>query len=215
MARVRIEAHELESGSELVFTIAGCADGCEQGMVFVREGALRLPGENEPIHERQAVLTFTTLTLHNDEAAIAKIITIVTQPASETVRCGTGTLPRALRSSLREPLVLSDGSLSVRILFDDQAMSAALSVLDGDGDLRVPEHRHPESVEALYIESGSGMMHIEGQELAVRPGMIVTIPQNALHDFQGDGTIPLRAIQVYAPPGPEQRFRVLAREGGP
>jgi mannose-6-phosphate isomerase-like protein (cupin superfamily) len=102
------------------------------------------------------------------------------------------------------------GSLRVRILLDEDSAGArhgALSVLDGDPELTIPEHRHEDAAEVLLIEDGSGMMRIGEREVAVRPGMALYVPRGALHDFRSDGTRPLRAIQVHTPSGPEQRFR--------
>jgi mannose-6-phosphate isomerase-like protein (cupin superfamily) len=111
-----------------------------------------------------------------------------------------------------EPLVVAGGKLRVRILLDADGAGArhgGLAVLEGDPDATVPEHRHPESAEVLFIEDGAGEMRLGERRVTIRPGSVVYVPPNALHDFRGDGTRPLRAIQVYAPSGPEQRFRTM------
>jgi len=43
--------------------------------------------------------------------------------------------------------------------------------------------------------------------LRVRPGVAVYVPEGELHSYRGEGDQPLRAIQVYTPSGPEQRYR--------
>ena len=103
-----------------------------------------------------------------------------------------------------------DGKLRVRILLDADGAGArhgGLSVLEGDADLVVPQHRHPEAAEILFVEDGSGVMHIGSRAIRVRAGAAIYVPPGELHDFRGDGSRPLRAIQVYSPSGPEQRFR--------
>ena len=114
-----------------------------------------------------------------------------------------------------EPLVIAGGKMRVRILLDESGSGArhgGLAILEGDPDVGVPEHRHEESAEVLFIEDGEGQMRLGDRQVQVRPGSVIYVPPNVLHDFRGAGTRPLRAIQVYAPSGPEQRFRALARE---
>jgi mannose-6-phosphate isomerase-like protein (cupin superfamily) len=41
-------------------------------------------------------------------------------------------------------------------------------------------------------------------------GMVVAIPKGALHAWEPAGSKPLIALQIYVPPGPEQRFKKLA-----
>lgn len=105
-------------------------------------------------------------------------------------------------------LSVSDGRLRVQIFHDaaNGARFGALSRLDADADLDVPVHVHDSSVEALFIESGDGTMILGDERFAVAPGRVIYVPANVLHGYE-HGTQPLRAWQIYAPPGPEQRFR--------
>jgi mannose-6-phosphate isomerase-like protein (cupin superfamily) len=113
-------------------------------------------------------------------------------------------------SSLDESPVLPNagGKLRVQIFFDATGGSrfGAFSLLDGDADLGVPEHVHATSVESLYVLSGDGEMILRDEREALEPGSVVYVPANTNHGYE-HGTEPLRALQVYAPPGPEQRFR--------
>jgi mannose-6-phosphate isomerase-like protein (cupin superfamily) len=117
---------------------------------------------------------------------------------------------RVTRASATPEHIVAGGALRVRILLDRAGHGAAyagLSLLDGDADLRVPEHRHAESAEILYVEEGDGLMRLGDGEVRVRAGAVLVVPRGVLHDFRGANTRPLRALQVYAPSGPEQRFR--------
>ena len=50
-----------------------------------------------------------------------------------------------------------------------------------------------------------------GEELvAIRAGALASVPPGMPHGWKPAGKAPLLAIQVYAPPGPEQRFKKLA-----
>ena len=44
----------------------------------------------------------------------------------------------------------------------------------------------------------------------VAAGMTVYVPEGTPHSFTSAGTRPMRAIQFYAPSGPEQRFRGMS-----
>jgi putative monooxygenase len=83
------------------------------------------------------------------------------------------------------------------------ALSA--SVLDLDAGAAIPKHVHDGSTELLYVVSGGGTMIVDGVELTVTPTSVVQIPPNTEHSFTAAEAT--RAIQVYAPPGPEQRFK--------
>ena len=114
-----------------------------------------------------------------------------------------------------DPLVVAGGKLTVRILLDEAGAGArhgALSLLDGAADVTVPEHTHDNSVEMLHIDTGKGTMKLGEGEVTVQPHAVVYVPEGVKHDFRGAGTEPLVAVQVYAPAGPEQRFRKMAAD---
>jgi mannose-6-phosphate isomerase-like protein (cupin superfamily) len=57
------------------------------------------------------------------------------------------------------------------------------------------------------IRSGAGKMRRGDDTLEVNEGSVFATPPAVVHDFRPDGSEPLRALQGYAPGGPEQRFR--------
>ncbi|HET9624096.1 MAG TPA: cupin domain-containing protein, partial [Kofleriaceae bacterium] len=69
----------------------------------------------------------------------------------------------------------------------------------------VPEHVHARESELLYILAGGGTMTVNGVALPVTPTSVVQIPAGARHAFTA--TSDVRAVQVYTPGGPEQRFK--------
>ncbi len=70
---------------------------------------------------------------------------------------------------------------------------------------------HPYWVEEAEIDLG---YHVREMALAspvkVVDGSIFAVPPATKHAFKAAGTDPTLAIQVYSPPGPEQRFKKLA-----
>lgn len=141
-----------------------------------------------------------------------------TRPGSDADACAAAAghfdpLRRPLRVgsvSTTPPISIGGGRMEVRILLDTDGAGAehgALSWLEGTPDAVVAEHRHEGAAEILLVEDGEGVMTLGDEEIAVRPGAAIYVPEGTLHSFRGAGTRPLRAIQIYAPAGPEQRFR--------
>ncbi|HEY7039777.1 MAG TPA: cupin domain-containing protein [Methylomirabilota bacterium] len=48
-------------------------------------------------------------------------------------------------------------------------------------------HQHPKEEEAIYVLEGRAHMNIDGEEVVVDAGSIVTFPQKVLHDVRNLG----------------------------
>lgn len=81
----------------------------------------------------------------------------------------------------------------------------AASILQLAAGATVPEHVHANETELLYVLEGAGTMTINGQEVAITPTSVVQVPKNTKHAFTATSNV--RALQLYTPPGPEQRFK--------
>jgi quercetin dioxygenase-like cupin family protein len=81
----------------------------------------------------------------------------------------------------------------------------AASVLQLAGGAKVPEHVHDRETELLYVLSGSGTMTVAGKDVAVTATSAIQIPAGTKHAFAA--AEPVRAVQIYTPAGPEQRFK--------
>ena len=79
-----------------------------------------------------------------------------------------------------------------------------------EGTASVPEHEHAQSVETILAIEGSGTFTIDGHEHRLGPRQVVTVPRKTKHSWRPDPGTTLVAIQLYEPPGPEQRFVTLA-----
>ena len=73
------------------------------------------------------------------------------------------------------------------------------------GGAKVPEHVHATETELLYVLAGSGTMTIAGTSLPVIATSVIQIPPNTKHAFVAAEAV--RAVQIYTPAGPEQRFK--------
>jgi quercetin dioxygenase-like cupin family protein len=70
---------------------------------------------------------------------------------------------------------------------------------------KVPEHVHAGETELWYMLAGAGTLTVNGVDLPVAATSVVQIPKNTRHAFAV--TADCRALQIYTPAGPEQRFK--------
>jgi len=87
-----------------------------------------------------------------------------------------------------------------------KALSASVLALPAGS--QVTEHVHAGETEILYVLSGSGTMTIAGVAVPVTPTSVIQIPPNTKHAFTASDEV--RAVQLYTPAGPEQRFKQRA-----
>lgn len=79
-----------------------------------------------------------------------------------------------------------------------------------EGTAAVPEHDHPTSIETVVAMEAAGTFTLDGKESRLGPRQIVSVPKGTKHAWKPDPGSKLVAIQLYEPPGPEQRFLTLA-----
>jgi quercetin dioxygenase-like cupin family protein len=97
---------------------------------------------------------------------------------------------------------------AVTIFAEPQAIKArthAATVIELPKGAAIPEHVHAGETELLYVLAGAGTMTVRGVPLAVGPTSVVQIPPNTPHAFTAAEDV--RAVQIYTPAGPEQRFK--------
>jgi mannose-6-phosphate isomerase-like protein (cupin superfamily) len=78
------------------------------------------------------------------------------------------------------------------------------------GTSAVAEHQHDGVREVLCAVEASGTFTIAGEPHRLGPQQCVQIPPSTRHAWAPDAGSTLVAFQLYAPPGPEQRFKALA-----
>lgn len=110
-------------------------------------------------------------------------------------------------------LVFAGGSSHVRIVFEDGP--ASLQVMLTSRDAPVPKHQHEKAWEVIGLLSANGTFSMGGDPVAASAERILAIPPATEHAWQPAGDMPLLAVQLYVPPGPEQRFKQLAESAGP
>jgi quercetin dioxygenase-like cupin family protein len=113
-----------------------------------------------------------------------------------------------------EPLSVAQGKITARIYLDRAAgvEEAALSTLEIAPGASIPLHVHPKAAEILYLIEGEGELSFSSRRQKVGPGDAIYLPAGTPHGFTA-GAAAVRAVQLYAPGGPEQRFRGGSSEG--
>ena len=115
----------------------------------------------------------------------------------------------------RADLAWGGGAYHARLGWEgDDHPAAVIDLLRFSADAGLAEHDHPHAWETLALLEGDGALvrrpAAGEQRVEARAGSIVTIPAGIKHAWKPSGKAPLFAIQVYAPPGPEQRFKKLS-----
>lgn len=101
------------------------------------------------------------------------------------------------------------GANHARIGWEDPSFGIVIDALVMSKDSKVAEHTHDASWECLYLIQGEGDFVLEGEARRIGRDARVCVPMGKKHAWIPTGKEPLVAVQVYAPPGPEQRFKHL------
>ncbi len=121
-----------------------------------------------------------------------------------------------VRGNVARELTWARGAMHAR-LDVGPSVSPELYVGRLEGTAPVAEHTHPTAYEVLAAVEGAGTFSLEGREQRLVAPQIVVVPPNAKHAWKPDPGSRLVAVQMYSPPGPEQRFVALdaaEREAG-
>jgi quercetin dioxygenase-like cupin family protein len=114
---------------------------------------------------------------------------------------------KAVVSAAASPkLAWAGGTMTARL--DVQSPELYLGRLAGTAP--VAEHSHAGSWEILVAIDAKGTFIIDGTPGSLGPGQILMIPPGTTHAWKPDPGSKLVAVQMYSPPGPEQRFVALA-----
>lgn len=119
---------------------------------------------------------------------------------------------RVVRATAASELAFMGGDMRAHLDLDDRdvAPSAYLGRLSGTAS--VPEHAHPGSWELLCALEASGTFTLAGQDQHLGVRSCVVVPPDTKHSWKPDAGSKLVAVQMYSPPGPEQRFKKLAAD---
>lgn len=188
------------------------ASVCERVLVAVTKGKITALGETLGPGD--------VLVVANGEPFEAKGGGLAVTARTAVVPCPERARPAAaktvVRASAAPELRFAGGKMAAHL---DVGTKVSPSLYLGrlEGTAAVPEHNHPTSWEIIAAVEASGTFVLEGKEARLGPRQVVYVPAGAKHAWRPDPGSKLVAIQMYAPPGPEQRFVALAaatQDGG-
>jgi quercetin dioxygenase-like cupin family protein len=109
-----------------------------------------------------------------------------------------------------EPIVLPGGKSRVRMLFSPESAGVSnlyLGMLEADPGVEIPRHEHAGSAEILYVLQGGGELTIGSEKMPFGPEEAIHVPDGQPHAAKFAGPDKTIMLQLYAPPGPEAKFR--------
>jgi len=120
-----------------------------------------------------------------------------------------GPIKHLVRATAARDLTWAGGTMHAHLDLESD-VSPELYVGRLEGTAPVAEHVHESSWEILCAVEAAGMLTLDGKPSRVGSRSIVADPPNTRHSWKPDDGSKLVAIQLYTPPGPEQRFKKLA-----
>lgn len=111
--------------------------------------------------------------------------------------------------SQKPDIAWGGGAYHARIAYEEPPASMGLLMMSKNAP--VAEHTHDKEWEFLAIVDGDGeLVKKSGGNVKISGATFVSMPPGVAHAFKPSGTTPTIAVQMYWPPGPEQRFKKLA-----
>jgi hypothetical protein len=186
---------------------------------LARWGALRAPGAGVSVVAPEGAARMV-LAVAGDGAPIAE--TAAQLKDRKTLKLvAWQTRPSAVETSdlsAATDLAWARGAMHARIGFEGGGR-ASFGILFASKDAAVAPHTHDASWEILAPLTADGTLKrassagaSELTEVAVTDGTVIAMPKATLHQWLPGGKKPLFAVQMYVPPGPEQRFKKLAAD---
>ncbi len=118
---------------------------------------------------------------------------------------GEGTGEKVVRGADAKSYDIAGGKARVKLLLDGTGAKLAVDEIDADEGATIATHKHAAQDEELYFLDGRSTTTVGKQAFETAPGDALRIAANVAHAMKI--TEKLRVIQVYAPGGPEQRFK--------
>jgi mannose-6-phosphate isomerase-like protein (cupin superfamily) len=113
-----------------------------------------------------------------------------------------------------EPIALPGGKARVRMAFEPGGVGRTncyFGLLEADPGAETPRHDHAGSEEILFVLSGSGgELTVGSEKMPFGPDEAIYIPEGQPHAAKFAGPDKTLMLQLYAPAGPEQRFKAPA-----
>lgn len=180
---------------------------CDKVVVAVTSGSVTALGETLGPGDSLLVEWPDPFALGGEGTAVVASV----PRASCSYRSRPVTTKHVARAGQAPPLNWAGGKMSAHLDLE-AAVLPELYVGRLAGTMPVAEHNHPGTWEILCAVEARGTLRLAGEERRVESRSCVAVPPDAQHAWQPDEGSRLVAVQLYAPPGPEQRFKKLAAD---
>jgi mannose-6-phosphate isomerase-like protein (cupin superfamily) len=177
------------------------ASRCARLFVAVASGEAAAAGEK--IHEGDVLV----LARQAEVAVSGRALLLV---ARRAVACEGEAEKTLVRGGAAEELTWAGGRMHAHL---DVGTGVSPEIYFGRlaGTASVAEHTHPGAWEVLAAVEAAGTFTIAGEPHRLGAREILAIPPDTKHAWSADPGSRLVALQMYDPPGPEQRFVGLAK----
>ena len=118
---------------------------------------------------------------------------------------GAGTGQKVIHAADLKSYKIAGGKATARLLLDGTSAKLAVDEIDAEAGAAISSHKHQAQDEELYFLAGRTTTTVGKHAYETAPGDALRIAANTAHSMKV--TEALRAIQIYAPGGPEQRFK--------
>jgi quercetin dioxygenase-like cupin family protein len=118
---------------------------------------------------------------------------------------GDGTGQKLFHGADAKSYKLAGGKGTAKLLLDGSGAKLAVDLIEADAGAMIPTHKHQTQDEELFFIEGRTTTTVGKTAYETAPGDALRIAANAPHAMKV--TEPVKAIQIYAPGGPEQRFK--------
>ena len=213
----RIALHQHPTATEVLYVIRGMArvrsaDNpapaiAEAGDIIYCPAGLPHSIESAPLAQLELVQLFVPpgpQHVYLDPSARGATVAVQKKKGG-TSQGGAGD-PKIIKAGAVKPYPILGGKGEVALYLDGTGGApGSVQRLEAEAGAKVPPHKHDTSDEILYILSGRGQMTVAGQTLPVTAGDAVHLPLGVEHALEVSEK--LVAVQLYAPGGPEQRFK--------
>jgi mannose-6-phosphate isomerase-like protein (cupin superfamily) len=181
---------------------------CDRVLLAVAKGAFTIAGEG--------LASGDVLVLTKPAASEAKGAGLVVEARHTMRTCPAAPEKTVVRANAAQKLEWAAGKMNARLDVGPK-VSPDLYLGRLEGTAPVAEHVHANSWEVLVAIEAAGTFTLDGKDQRLGPRQVVFVPPNTKHAWKPDPGSKLVAVQMYSPPGPEQRFVGLAaaeKDGG-
>ena len=178
---------------------------CEQLLLTVVQGAASVSGDALGVGDVVTVVAAAPSAV--DVQGSGLLVSATAQ-----VPCETPAGRHVVRATQAPELTFMGGAMRAHLDVDDRAVAPTAYLGRLSGTAPVPEHTHAGSWEVICAVEAAGLFTLAGAGQRLAPHSCVAVPPDVKHAWKPDPGSNLVAVQMYSPPGPEQRFKKLAAD---